>query len=270
MDSALQIGPFALRWYGLIIAVGALAASQLAYIEARRRGENADHVLNILVFAIIAGIIGARTYHVIHQWDHYSRYPLEIVGVSQSAAGGFTGLAGLGIFGAIAGGALAIILYARHQHLNVGTWLDIAAPGLALAQAIGRWGNFINQELYGPPTDLPWGIYIAPEHRLPGWQSYERFHPLFAYESAWNLFTCAFLLFLGRRFGARLLPGDVTLGYLILYPLGRFALEPLRTDNWMVGQMATAQLVSLAAIAFAVIVLVARHRLRPQAKPQHG
>jgi phosphatidylglycerol:prolipoprotein diacylglycerol transferase len=143
----------------------------------------------------------------------------------------------------------------------MGTLLDAAAPGVALAQAIGRVGNFINQELYGPPTDLPWGIYIRPENRLAGYQSYERFHPLFFYESVWNLGNAILLLWLWRRFGGRLKKGDLFVVYLITYPLGRFLLEYLRLDYVPVlGGANLNQYVMLAVAVLSAIILFLRHR----------
>jgi len=143
------------------------------------------------------------------------------------------------------------------------------APGLFLMQAIGRWGNFFNQELYGPPTDLPWGIAIDCAHRLPEFacESYPLattgFHPLFLYESISGLLGAATLLWLARRFGSRLRPGDLVLVFFIWYPTVRFLLETLRTDNWRVGGIPTAQLVSVLFVATSFLVLLYRHRGRP-------
>jgi phosphatidylglycerol:prolipoprotein diacylglycerol transferase len=142
----------------------------------------------------------------------------------------------------------------------MGTLLDATAPGIALAQAIGRWGNFINQELYGPPTDLPWGIYINPQNRIPEYAAFERFHPLFLYESIWNLLNMFFLLWIWRRFGDRIKSGDLFLVYLITYPLGRFLLEFIRLDYVpLFGINFNQGFMLLIAIASALVIFL-RHR----------
>jgi phosphatidylglycerol:prolipoprotein diacylglycerol transferase len=138
-------------------------------------------------------------------------------------------------------------------------WLDIAAPPLALAQAIGRWGNFVNQELYGPPTDLPWGIPIDPPYRLPGYEQYTHFHPLFLYESLWSLMNMAILLWVGRRFEKNLIPGDIFLGYLIIYPMGRFFLEFIRLDSAQIAGINANQTFMLVVAAVAAFAILFRH-----------
>jgi phosphatidylglycerol:prolipoprotein diacylglycerol transferase len=162
--------------------------------------------------------------------------------------------------GALVGGVFGLYLFARRRKMDLRILLDVAAPGVALAQAIGRWGNFVNQELYGPPTDLPWGIPIRPENRLQGYESFERFHPLFLYESLWNLASMFFLLWIWRRYRARLRSGDLFIIYLITYPVGRFLLEFIRLDyvplfgiNLNQAVMGVVALVSAAA-------LILRHR----------
>lgn len=140
-----------------MLATGVLACLIVAYFEVKRRGEPLHHLLNMALIVIPLGVIGARLYNVIDQWDYYSQNPSAIFG-----------LAGLGIYGAVIGGAIGVIIYTKWRKISTLRWLDIIAPGLILAQAIGRWGNFFNQELYGYPTNLPWAIYIDPAHRLPG------------------------------------------------------------------------------------------------------
>ncbi|MCJ7825168.1 MAG: prolipoprotein diacylglyceryl transferase [Anaerolineales bacterium] len=143
--------------------------------------------------------------------------------------------------------------------------LNATAPGIALAQAIGRWGNFINQELYGPPTDLPWGIFINPRNRIPEYAAFERFHPLFLYESIWNLLNMLFLLWIWRRFGDRIRSGDLFLVYLITYPIGRFLLEFIRLDYVpLFGINFNQGFMLLAAIASALVIFV-RHRQKSAA-----
>ncbi|HUV90425.1 MAG TPA: prolipoprotein diacylglyceryl transferase, partial [Anaerolineae bacterium] len=193
---------------------------------------------------------------------YYLQHPVEIFMIRQG---------GLGIFGAIAGGVLAVYIYARWQKLDFLTWVDIAAPGLALGQAIGRWGNFFNQELYGYPTTVPWGIPIDLRFRLPQFANLPettRFHPTFLYESLWSLVAFVVLMYVARRFGDRLLKGDVFLVYCILYPLGRFLVELQRPDAWMLGPLAAAQAISLLIMVAAVAILVYRHRRRSAAEAQ--
>jgi phosphatidylglycerol:prolipoprotein diacylglycerol transferase len=133
-------------------------------------------------------------------------------------------------------------------------------PGLALAQAIGRWGNFINQELYGSPTDLPWAIHIDEAYRLPEYAQYATYHPLFLYESLWNLMNMYLLLVLERQYKEKLIPGDLLLTYLIVYPFGRFLLEFMRLDSSMVGGVNINQLTMLVVMVVAIVMLVIRHR----------
>ncbi|MFC1871206.1 prolipoprotein diacylglyceryl transferase [Chloroflexota bacterium] len=251
MEVAIQIGPFAIGWYGIMIALGAIAAVTVAAIEARRRGEAVEHVLNLAFIILPLAIIGARLYHVIDLWDYYSQNPLLIVGGR-----------GLGIFGAIIGGVIGLIIYTRWRKLSTLRWLDIIAPGIILAQGIGRWGNFFNQELYGYPTDLPWAIFIDPANRLPGFETYSHFHPLFLYESLWNLLGFSLLMILGRKLRHRLMDGDIFLLYVIYYSVGRFVLEGFKIDVWTVAGIPTAQWITGLAIIIAVAVMVYRRYRR--------
>jgi phosphatidylglycerol:prolipoprotein diacylglycerol transferase len=203
-------------------------------------------VWDALTWVIVLGVIGARLYHIltpppsmgVDRW-YYFRHPLEILA---------TWKGGLGIYGAVAGGALGLYIVIRRAKRDIWRWMDIIVPGLALAQAIGRWGNFINQELYGRPTNLLWGIYIAPEHRLAGFESFERFHPTFFYESMWNLATSIVLVYLIWRYRDRLIPGVVTAIYFISYSTIRFALEFIRLDSPAIGTLSIAQIVALGVI----------------------
>ncbi len=249
------------RFYGMIIMAGAIAAAYLARHLLRRSGQDPEIVWDGLIWALIFGVIGARLYHVFTPSQsllalgidtrYYLTHPLDIL---------TTWRGGLGMPGALAGGVLGLYLFARRRKLSLLMLLDAAAPGVALAQAIGRWGNFVNQELYGPPTDLPWGISIRPENRLPGYEAFERFHPLFLYESIWNLLSAIFLYWLWRRHGSRLRQGDLFLVYLITYPIGRFLLEFLRLDYVpLLGINLNQALMALVALASA-LALSWRHR----------
>jgi len=244
-----NIGGITVGWYGVIIAIGVLSAIGIALIEAKRRGENTGHIINMALLVIPLGVIGARLYHVIDQWSYYMQNPGLIIGGR-----------GLGIFGAIIGGVLGVIIYTLWKKLNTLRWLDIVAPGLILAQAIGRWGNYFNQELYGYPTDLPWAIFIDPAHRLSGYEDYSYFHPLFLYESLWNLLGFAVLMLLGRMLKSRLRDGDIFFLYIIHYSIGRFFLEGLKLDVWTLGGIPTARWITGAAIVVVTIIMIIRHK----------
>jgi phosphatidylglycerol:prolipoprotein diacylglycerol transferase len=236
MPLGFQIGPIFIRFYGIIIMLGALAGSWLAVREAKRRDQDPELVWDGLVWVLIGGIIGARLWHIFTPTPadiamglttgYYLTHPLDAINIRSG---------GLGIPGGVIGGMLALFWFCRRRKVSFAMWVDIAAPGLALGQTIGRWGNFINQELYGPPTDLPWGIFIEPQYRLPGFQEFERFHPLFLYESLWNLMNMGVLLWLGRKFRDQLKAGDLLLVYMIIYPVGRFLLEFIRLNSAEIG-----------------------------------
>jgi phosphatidylglycerol:prolipoprotein diacylglycerol transferase len=155
---------------------------------------------------------------------------------------------------------IVMYFYARRHNLNYLHWLDIAAPALALGQAIGRWGNYVNQELYGAPTNLPWKLYIDPEHRLANYQNVDYYHPLFLYECLWNLGNMFLLLWLSRRYADRLKNGDIFLIYLIVYPVGRFLLDFLRLDASLVGGININQTVMAIVAVGAASALLWRHR----------
>jgi phosphatidylglycerol---prolipoprotein diacylglyceryl transferase len=244
---AFQIGPLAIHWYGILIVSGIVAAAYLSTYTARLFGENPEVVWDALIWVVLLGVIGARLYHVVtvppsmgvDRW-YYFRHPLEILA---------TWKGGLGIYGAVAGGALGLYIVIRRAKRDMWRWMDIIVPGLVLAQAVGRWGNFVNQELYGRPTDLPWAIYIEPQYRLAGFEMYERFHPTFFYESVWNLATSAVLVYLIWRYRERLIPGLITGIYFIAYSTIRFTLEFIRLDSPSIGTVTIAQIVALCIIA---------------------
>jgi phosphatidylglycerol:prolipoprotein diacylglycerol transferase len=224
----------------------------IAYIEAKRRGEDPEQLFTMALVVIPLGVIGARAYHVIDKWDFYSANPGEIIGGQ-----------GLGIFGAVAGGALGVILYTAWKKLNTLRWCDILAPGLILAQSIGRWGNYFNQELYGYPTDLPWGIPIDPANRLPGFEEFTHFHPMFFYESMLNLGGFAMLMIVGRRLKDRLKDGDIMLLYFIWYGIVRFILEGFKPEVWAIGGIPTARWIAGGLVIIGIGLLWYRHR-RPE------
>ena len=258
---AFRIGPLDVHWYGIAYAVGLAAVYFLLTRLAERRGLKVDLVGNGLLLVAGAALVGGRLYHVIDQWQLYATDPLKIVLPPYS---------GLGVYGGIVTGTVAAYLYIRHHHQSFWAWADIVAPCLFLMQAIGRWGNFFNQELYGPPTTLPWGIPIDAAYRLAQYPVSEfpvattRFHPLFLYESISGLVGMIVLVYLGSRMqrGASWLrTGDLLFVFFIWYGVVRFLVENLRLNNWTFFGVPTAQLVSLAFIAVGIAGLVIRHRL---------
>jgi phosphatidylglycerol:prolipoprotein diacylglycerol transferase len=252
-----------LRYYGLILVSGAFLGGYLASLEARRRGENPEYIWDALIWAMVGGIIGARLWHVFtpppsmvaagRDTAWYFAHPIEILLVWNG---------GLGIPGAVAGGMAALYLFTRRHKLNFAKFADLAAPGLALGQAIGRWGNYVNQELYGAPTTLPWGLSITdPAQRVAGFEDPAlRFHPVFLYESLGCLLIVLALLYIGRRYGDRLKNGDLFLIYLILYPFLRFLLEFVRLDSSQLFGLNANQTLMLILMVVAAYVLTQRHR----------
>jgi phosphatidylglycerol:prolipoprotein diacylglycerol transferase len=207
---------------------------------------------------MIGGIIGARIWHILTpppssgvtaSW--YLTHPLDAMAIWKG---------GLGIPGAVIGGAIVLYFYTRRHKLSFAEWADIASPSLALGQAIGRWGNYFNQELYGSPTNLPWKIFIDPDHRLPDYANFEYYHPLFLYESIWNFGNMFLLLWISRRFADRLKDGDIFLIYLIIYPIGRFLLDFLRLDASMVSGININQTIMAIVAVCAAAALYWRHR----------
>lgn len=249
----VQIGPVTVYWYGVLIVGGAMLAAHLASGLSRRNGHDPEIAWNMLLVLLFCGILGARIYHIFSSWEYYRAHPGQMFGLQMS---------GFGIFGAVWGGLIGLWFFTRRYKLRFLEWVDYTAPGLILAQAIGRWGNFFNQELYGPPTDLPWGIYIAPEHRLPELVGYERFHPTFFYESALCFLGFLVLFYLARNWRKNRLWGDLLFLYGILYGVIRYFIEGyFRPDAWKIGGVPTAQYVSIVSIVVFASLLLARHKL---------
>ena len=272
MIDGFYIGTFFVHFYGIILMSGALAGGWLASREAKRRGHDPDIIWDLLIYLIIGGVIGARLWHVFTPAEsalvmdpatgqlvnpYFAGGSIHIVDILNVRSGG------LGIPGAVIGGALALLLYTRKHGLDFLEWADIAAPSLALGQAIGRFGNFFNQELYGAPTDLPWKLYIDPSHRHPAFASVEYYHPLFAYEALFNLLNLFLLMWVTRKYEGRSKKGDILLIYLIFYPVVRFSLEFLRLDPAMAGSININQTFMAVIAIFAAATLVWRHRTRP-------
>ena len=233
-----------IRWYGILIASSMALGLWLATREAARRGESPDDLLKAAELALIGGLVGARLYYVLFNLDYYQTQPWwRIFAVWEG---------GLAMHGGLIGGLLAGGAYVWAKGLPLLTYLDIVAPSLLLGQAIGRWGNFFNEEAFGGPTDLAWKLFISEPRRPPAFVDNQFFHPTFLYESLWNLAAFLLLYFVLRRRLERA-PGALFLAYLGLYSLGRFWVEGLRTDSLMLGSMRVAQLVSVVAVAVAAI-----------------
>ncbi len=262
-----QLGPLTLRWYGVLMMSAVLICGWLASREVGRRGQNPDDLWDMLLWIIIPGFIGARLYYVFIQSPrdgsgigYYLANPGKIVQIWSG---------GIHIFGGFIAGVIALWIFTRVRQLPALVFLDAIALGLPLAQAIGRWGNFINQELYGPPTTLPWGLRIDPQHRIPPYNDLlqypesDRFHPLFLYESLWNFLGFALLFWISRHFSKQLKPGDLSLLYLIWYPLGRFFIEFLRTDSWFFASTPfnMVHILSFLAVTGSAIALYLRHKI---------
>ena len=265
---AFSIGPINIGWYGLCYAIGLAAAYLLLVWLARRAGEDPDIVGNGIIIVAIAALIGGRLYHVIDQWQLYKDNPITAIlpiALQPNGTYAFAGFTGLGVPGGILTGTVAGVLYARRLGQDVWRWADVVAPGLFVMQAIGRWGNFFNQELYGPPTTLPWGIKIDCAHRIadyacgPAFPETTHFHPLFLYESLSGVIGAIVLIWLARRWSSRLVAGDLLLIFFVWYGLTRFALEGLRHGNWTFFGIPTAQIVTLAFVLAGLIGLWYRH-----------
>ena len=261
----ISIFGFNIYYYGMILAFGALAGILLAGRQARRKGMNEVFLYDALPWVIFGGIVGARLWHIFTPppsmiaqgitTHYYLTHPLDALNIRAG---------GLGIPGAVIGGLLLFYWYAWRKGEAVAPWLDVFAPAIPLGQAIGRWGNFVNQELYGAPTSLPWGIYISPENRLLGFTDQAYYHPIFLYESLWNLASVFMLLWIGRRFARSLKPGDLFFMYLISYPLIRFLLDFLRLDASELAGVNANQTFMLVIMVASAVGLFWRHRRKSE------
>jgi len=261
-EAGFSIGILCVRYYGIVLMLGALAGGYLATFEVKRRGHDPEMVWDLLVYLIIGGVLGARLWHILtpppssiaqgFTTRFYLTHPLDALAIWKG---------GLGIPGTIIGGLVALYIYARqHRMIPFLEWIDIAAPSLALGQAIGRWGNFFNQEIYGAPTSLPWKISIDPAHRLAGFENQSYYHPLFAYESILNLANMLLLIWISRRYRGSLKRGDVFNVYLIFYPVVRFGLDFLRLDASQVLNLNINQMIMAVVGVSAIGILIWRHR----------
>lgn len=232
---AFEIGPFAVRWYGILIVTGIVLAILVCRALAAGQNYTMDDIMDVALVTVPLGIICARAYYVVFNWGYYAAHPGEIVAVWHG---------GLAVHGSLLGGMLGLYLVVRHKGQLFRLWGDIIVPGLILAQSIGRWGNFFNQEAYGYETDLPWAMFIDGAYR----------HPTFLYESIWDILGFLLLLTLWRTWHSRKI-GDVAACYLIYYSVGRCVIEGFRTDSLMLGPLRMAQVISLVGVVAGLFML---------------
>ena len=253
-SNEIVVGPLHLRAYGLMIALGVIAAVELGRRRWRARGHNPDDISSMALWAVPAGLIGARLYHVMTDWRRFEGQWLDAVKAWEG---------GLGIPGGIALGAVAGVLYARHKKLPLGDLADAIAPALPLAQAIGRLGNWFNQELFGGPTTLPWALEIDPQHRPDRYLDAATFHPTFLYEGLWNLGLMTLLILVDRKRVLR--PGSIFWLYVAGYATGRLWVEAMRIDpaSLILGVRVNIW-TSLIALAVALTIVVVRGKRRPE------
>ncbi|AOT68469.1 prolipoprotein diacylglyceryl transferase [Geosporobacter ferrireducens] len=223
---AFEIFGLSIRWYGILISIGMILGAMLAMQRAKKENIQEERILDLVLFAIPAAIVGARLYYVIFNWEYYSGNLMRILNTREG---------GLAIHGGVIAGVTVGYFFCRYHRLPFRKLADICAPSIILGQAIGRWGNYINQEAYGRPTDLPWGIVVDGV----------KVHPTFLYESLWN-FAVFFLLLRYDRY--KKFEGELLVLYAVLYSVGRFFIEGLRTDSLMIGPFRTAQFVSILII----------------------
>lgn len=237
---ALQLGPLTIRWYGVLMSTALAVGVYFAYKEAEKQKIDPEHILNLAIMVAPLCFVGARLYYVMFQWPYYAAHPSEIPAVWHG---------GLAIHGAIITGIVAGYFFVKHYKLSFWQMADIVAPSLILGQAIGRWGNYFNQEAYGYPTNLPWAMYINGAYR----------HPTFLYESLWDFGVFLLLIYIRRK--GFIKRGEVFLLYLATYSIGRFVVEGFRTDSLMLGPLRAAQVVSIiAALCAAAIVFYRRKK----------
>ncbi len=258
VSTALHIGPVSIDFYGIGYALALAIGVWIASRQARLRNENPDHIGNGIIFVFVLGLIGARLYHLIDQWNTlYASDPIKAI---------LPPYTGLGIYGGIVGGVIAVLIYTRRHQLSFLRWADIAVPAVLVGQAIARWGNFFNQELYGPPTTLPWGIAIdcskrVTEYSCALYPPNTGFQPLFFYESSLDFIGALIALYLARRVAYRLRDGDLFSFWFIWYGGVRSVLELFRLGyDWTFFGIPTAILVGVAAMIFGAVTIWLRHR----------
>jgi len=246
---AFSIGSLEIRWYGILIAIALLIGIVISYFIAKYRGEKQDEAINFAPFAVIFGVIGARLLHVVVNWSYYSGHLSYILAFRKG---------GLAIQGVMLGGILALLVFCKIRKLDFWKWVDIMSPALLFGQAIGRWGNYFNQEAFGMPTSVSWGIYIDPINRPPSYSNAEFFHPTFLYESIANLVLFILLLLILRLYNKRpdkFPNGLVFATYLGVYAIYRSIIEYYRIDSsFVLGIKVVYILDGITVIAVIIII----------------
>ncbi|MFN8660729.1 MAG: prolipoprotein diacylglyceryl transferase [Thermomicrobiales bacterium] len=237
------------RWYALFLLAGLVAGLVYTRRLASRVGLEPDWVWDAAPWIVLAAIVGARLYYVLLRADYFTQHPAEAINLR---------LGGMAFHGSLVAGTAAFVILARRDRQPVLAWTDVAMPGVALAQAIGRWGNWANQEAFGTPTTLPWGVAISAAHRPPQFASVATFHPTFLYESLFNFANALLLGWLALRVPSSrtLRHGDVLGIYLITYGLARFLIERIRTDSLYIGPLPAAFWLSWLLVAAGALVLL--------------
>ena len=253
----LEAGPLTLRYFGLCIVAGIVVGTWLTGRQLASRGYDGALAIESLFFVVPLGVLGARLYYVATEYgSQYASNPFpSVIKIWEG---------GLGVYGAVAGGFVGLLFFCWLRAVNPLTFADAAAPGLVLGQAVGRLGNYFNQELFGRPSDLPWAIFIAPQNRPVQFADSTSFHPTFLYEGLWDVGVCLVLLWVARRFPERLAAGDIFMLYVVLYSVGHFLVGTLRVDQaFLVGASLDGNLLVSGALAigFALLLLLRHSRL---------
>ncbi|KON83702.1 diacylglyceryl transferase [Rossellomorea marisflavi] len=250
---AFQLGPISVHWYGVIIGLGIALGMYMVIRESKRQGLHPDTFIDLLVWAIPIAIISARIYYVAFEWNnYYADHPEDIIKIWNG---------GIAIHGALIGSVLTTIIFAKIKGLSFWKLTDIAAPSLIVGQAIGRWGNFINQEAHGREVsrqfleNLHLPRFIIDQMYIDG----AYYHPTFLYESLWNVVVLILLLIIRRKVKS-LRRGELFLTYVIGYSIGRFFVEGMRTDSLMLGDFRFAQVISVALIVAAIVTMIYRRK----------
>jgi len=231
---AFEVFGLSIMWYGILIGIGILLASTVAYQRAPKHEIPRDRLLDVFIVCLIAGVIGSRVYYVVFNWSQYSGDFMMMINLR---------LGGLSIHGGLIFGFLAGFIVCRLWNIRPLNMFDLVVPGIALAQAVGRWGNYFNSEAHGGPTELPWGIPIGGQ----------MMHPTFLYESIWCLMLFVVLILIDNR---RVFEGQTFLCYGALYSFGRFFIEILRTDSLMIGMLKQAQVLSVIVFIVCIIFYI--------------
>ena len=252
---AFEIGGLQVRWYGIIIAFGIYLATTLADREATRKGYRKDFIIDLVFWAVPLGFVGARLYYILFEWQYYLANPAEIIQIWHG---------GIAIYGGVIAGAATVYWFTKKEKVSFALLLDILAPVVLLAQSIGRWGNFTNQEAHGEVTTRAFleGLhlpnFIIEQMHING----AYYQPTFLYESLWSFIGVLILFYLRRRKGVKV--GEIAAGYLIWYSFGRFFIEGMRTDSlWMFNVIRISQLVSIVLFLLGIGLIIVRRRRVP-------